>query len=107
MAIQDGSFGWTTDTPLLSNVNLTVRKGDLVIVYGSVGRGKSSLCSALLGEMDKLAVPYNKEKYSKVIAACGLLPDLKQFPGGDATEVGQKGVNLSGGQKARVCLPRA
>ncbi|KAG1695187.1 hypothetical protein DVH05_020828 [Phytophthora capsici] len=137
MAIQDGSFGWTKDTPLLSNVNLTVKKGDLVIVHGSVGSGKSSLCSALLGEMDKLAggvfvrgrvayysqqtwiqnmtirdnilfgLPYDKEKYSKVIAACGLLPDLKQFPGGDATEIGQKGVNLSGGQKARVCLARA
>ncbi|KAG1695193.1 hypothetical protein DVH05_020834 [Phytophthora capsici] len=137
MAIQDCSFGWTKDTPLLSNVNLTVKKGDLVIVHGSVGSGKSSLCSALLGEMDKLAggvfvrgrvayysqqtwiqnmtirdnilfgLPYDKEKYSKVIAACGLLPDLKQFPGGDATEIGQKGVNLSGGQKARVCLARA
>ncbi|KAG1695175.1 hypothetical protein DVH05_020816 [Phytophthora capsici] len=137
MAIQDGSFGWTKDTPLLSNVNLTVKKGDLVIVHGSVGSGKSSLCSALLGEMDKLAgsvfvrgrvayysqqtwiqnmtirdnilfgLPYDKEKYSKVIAACGLLPDLKQFPGGDATEIGQKGINLSGGQKARVCLARA
>ncbi|KAG3122841.1 hypothetical protein PC128_g27710, partial [Phytophthora cactorum] len=35
------------------------------------------------------------------------LPDLKQFPGGDLTEIGQKGVNLSGGQKARVCLARA
>ncbi|KAF1787006.1 P-loop containing nucleoside triphosphate hydrolase [Phytophthora cactorum] len=51
-------------------------------------------------------LPYNEEKYPKVIAACGLLPDLKQFPGGDSTEIGQKGVNLSGGQKARVCLAR-
>ncbi|KAG2879496.1 ABC transporter C family member 5, partial [Phytophthora cactorum] len=137
MAIEDGTFGWTKDTPQLSQVNLTVKQGDLVIVHGSVGSGKSSLCSALLGEMDKLAgsvfvrgrvayysqqtwiqnmtirdnilfgLPYDKEKYSNVIAACGLLPDLKQFPGGDLTEIGQKGVNLSGGQKARVCLARA
>ncbi|ETO62174.1 hypothetical protein F444_19896 [Phytophthora nicotianae P1976] len=137
MTIEDGTFGWTKDTPLLNQVNLTVKKGDLVIVHGSVGSGKSSLCSALLGEMDKLAgsvfvrsrvayysqqtwiqnmtirdnilfgLPYDKEKYSKVVAACGLLPDLKQFPGGDLTEIGQKGVNLSGGQKARVCLARA
>ncbi|KAL4151112.1 hypothetical protein PRNP1_010498 [Phytophthora ramorum] len=137
MAIEDGTFGWTKDTVLLSKVNLTIRRGDLVIVHGSVGSGKSSLCSALLGEMDKLAgsvfvrdrvayysqqtwiqnmtirdnilfgLPYDKEKYSRVIAACGLLPDLRQFPGGDSTEIGQKGVNLSGGQKARVCLARA
>ncbi|KAE8988264.1 Multidrug resistance-associated protein 1 [Phytophthora rubi] len=52
-------------------------------------------------------LPYDMEKYSRVVAACGLLPDLKQFPAGDATEIGQKGVNLSGGQKARVCLARA
>uniref|UniRef100_H3H7E8 Enoyl reductase (ER) domain-containing protein n=2 Tax=Phytophthora ramorum TaxID=164328 RepID=H3H7E8_PHYRM len=137
MAIEDGTFGWTKDTALLSKVNLTIKRGDLVIVHGSVGSGKSSLCSALLGEMDKLAgsvfvrdrvayysqqtwiqnmtirdnilfgLPYDKEKYSRVIAACGLLPDLRQFPGGDSTEIGQKGVNLSGGQKARVCLARA
>ncbi|OWY90928.1 Multidrug resistance protein ABC transporter, partial [Phytophthora megakarya] len=137
MAIQDGTFGWSTDAPLLSHVDLTVKRGDLVIVHGSVGSGKSSLCSALLGEMDKLAgsvfvrgsiayysqqtwiqnmtirdnilfgLPYDMEKYSKVVAACGLLPDFKQFPGGDSTEIGQKGVNLSGGQKARVCLARA
>ncbi|KAE9032227.1 Multidrug resistance-associated protein 1 [Phytophthora rubi] len=137
LAIADGSFGWTKETALLNEVNLTVKRGDLVIVHGSVGSGKSSLCSAILGEMDKLAgdvfvrgrvayysqdtwiqnmtirenilfgLPYNKEKYSRVIAACGLLPDLKQFPGGDETEIGQKGVNLSGGQKARVCLARA
>ncbi|KAF4146455.1 ABC transporter transmembrane region [Phytophthora infestans] len=137
MAIDDGTFGWTKDTPLLSQVNLTIKKGELVIVHGSVGSGKSSLSSALLGEMDKLAgsvfvrgrvayysqqtwiqnmtirdnilfgLPYDNKKYAKVIAACGLLPDLKQFPGGDLTEIGQKGVNLSGGQKARVCLARA
>ncbi|KAE9000792.1 putative ABC transporter C family member 15, partial [Phytophthora rubi] len=137
MAIEDGTFGWTKETALLNHVNLTVKQGDLVVVHGSVGSGKSSLCSALLGEMNKLTgnvfvrgrvayysqetwiqnmtirenilfgLPYDKEKYSRVIAACGLLPDLQQFPGGDATEIGQKGVNLSGGQKARVCLARA
>ncbi|GMF38823.1 unnamed protein product [Phytophthora lilii] len=114
------------------NVVLSIENG----AFG-VGSGKSSLCSALLGEMDKLAgnvfvrgsvayysqetwiqnmtirdnilfgLPYNKEKYARVITACGLVPDLQQFPGGDSTEIGQKGVNLSGGQKARVCLARA
>ncbi|GMF28354.1 unnamed protein product [Phytophthora fragariaefolia] len=48
-----------------------------------------------------------RERYEQVLDVCGLLPDLKQFPAGDATEIGQKGINLSGGQKARVSLARA
>ncbi|KAE9326588.1 hypothetical protein PR003_g16209, partial [Phytophthora rubi] len=97
MAIEDGAFGWTKETALLNHVNLTVKQGDLVVVHGSVGSGKSSLCSALLGEMNKLTgnvfvrgrvayysqetwiqnmtirenilfgLPYDKEKYSRVI----------------------------------------
>ncbi|GAB9477968.1 Abc transporter c family member 5, partial [Globisporangium polare] len=50
---------------------------------------------------------FSQAKYQRVLDACGLLPDLAQLPGGDATEIGEKGVNLSGGQKARVCLARA
>jgi ABC-type multidrug transport system fused ATPase/permease subunit len=122
---------------VLTTVDLTVRRGDLVVVHGPVGSGKSSLCSALLGEMEKIdgkvfvngKVAYYAQqpwiqnmtirenilfghafdagKYTKVLDACGLLPDLRQFPGGDETEIGQKGVNLSGGQKARVSLARA
>ncbi|KAF1787002.1 P-loop containing nucleoside triphosphate hydrolase [Phytophthora cactorum] len=106
------------------------RPGDRARLVGSGSRH----CAPLCREMDKLAgsvfvrgsvayysqqtwiqnmtirdnilfgLPYDKEKYSKVIAACGLLPDLKQFPGGDLTEIGQKGVNLSGGQKARAVI---
>ncbi|CAH0477558.1 unnamed protein product [Peronospora belbahrii] len=108
-----------------------------IIVNIKDGTGKSSLCSAILGEMNKMAgevfvrgrvayysqqtwiqnmtirdnilfgLPYNKMTYDRVIFASGLLRDLKQFPGGDATEIGQNGVNMSGGQKARVCLARA
>ncbi|TMW67018.1 hypothetical protein Poli38472_012134 [Pythium oligandrum] len=135
--IKDGSFGWSKDTPLLKNVNIQVKEGDLVVIHGLVGSGKSSLCSALLGEMDKLSgsvfvrgrvayysqqtwiqnmtirenilfgKAYDEKKYQQVLDACGLLPDLAQFPAGDSTEIGQKGVNLSGGQKARLCLARA
>uniref|UniRef100_H3GAR7 Multidrug resistance-associated protein 1 n=2 Tax=Phytophthora ramorum TaxID=164328 RepID=H3GAR7_PHYRM len=136
--IEQGTFTWNADaSPVLSDANLTVKKGDFVVVHGSVGSGKSSLCSALLGELEKIdgkvfvsgkvayysqqpwiqnmtvrenilfGQTFDSGKYHTVLDACGLLPDLEQFPGGDATEIGQKGINLSGGQKARVSLARA
>ncbi|ETM33629.1 hypothetical protein L914_19160, partial [Phytophthora nicotianae] len=53
--IEHGTFDWgQAGNPVLTDVNLIVKKGDLVIVHGPVGSGKSSLCSALLGEMEKI-----------------------------------------------------
>ena len=46
-------------------------------------------------------------RYDTVIAACALAHDIAQLPAGDATEIGERGVNLSGGQKARLALARA
>ena len=51
--------------------------------------------------------PYNKRKYVETICACQLESDLSIMPAGDFTEIGEKGINLSGGQKARVSLARA
>ncbi|XP_066936141.1 ATP-binding cassette sub-family C member 10-like isoform X2 [Clytia hemisphaerica] len=51
--------------------------------------------------------PYDEEKYQEVLHACALREDLSQFPAADFTEVGENGVNLSGGQKARLSLARA
>ncbi|WVQ79115.1 hypothetical protein IAT38_001210 [Cryptococcus sp. DSM 104549] len=51
--------------------------------------------------------PYEESRYRKVVSACGLEPDLKLFDDGDRTEVGEKGITLSGGQKARLTLARA
>ena len=51
--------------------------------------------------------PYNVEKYHKILSLCELNQDLNSLAGGDLTEIGEKGVNLSGGQKARISLARA
>ncbi|XP_044275917.1 ATP-binding cassette sub-family C member 3 isoform X3 [Varanus komodoensis] len=51
--------------------------------------------------------PYTEKKYQTVIEACALKQDLEMLPGGDQTEIGEKGINLSGGQRQRVSLARA
>lgn len=50
---------------------------------------------------------YDEQKYKDILHRCELESDLKIFPGGDLTEVGERGVNLSGGQKQRISIARA
>ncbi|WVQ74599.1 hypothetical protein IAR50_004200 [Cryptococcus sp. DSM 104548] len=50
---------------------------------------------------------FDQSRYEKVVRACGLETDMKLFEDGDETEVGEKGITLSGGQKARITLARA
>lgn len=50
---------------------------------------------------------FDEVRYRKVVHQCGLSQDLTQFEAGDKTEVGEKGLTLSGGQKARVTIARA
>ncbi|GIX88296.1 multidrug resistance-associated protein 1 [Caerostris darwini] len=146
LSVRNGEFTW--DHPqednkekaaksTLTNINLIVPRNSLIAIVGQVGSGKSSLFSAILGEMTKLSgsvtlsgriayasqqpwiqnttlknnilfsKAFSKKNYDDVIEACGLKPDLEILPGGDQTEIGEKGINLSGGQKQRVSLARA
>ena len=50
---------------------------------------------------------FEADRYRQVLRACALEPDLNLLDDGDQTEIGEKGVTLSGGQKARVTLARA
>ncbi|CAK4672745.1 unnamed protein product [Aphanomyces euteiches] len=135
--ILNGSFGWDVQNPFFQNLNLTIKRGEIVVLHGSVGEGKSSLCNVILGELEiyegsvgvngriayfsqqpwiqnmtireniLFGLPYDRVKYNKVIEACALEKDLTLFAAGDRTEIGTKGVNVSGGQKARISLARA
>ncbi|KAM6197294.1 ATP-binding cassette sub-family C member 6 [Sarcoramphus papa] len=138
ITIRNGTFCWSKETsPCLRRIDLTVPRGSLLAVVGQVGAGKSSLLSALLGELEKTDgcvtmkdtaayVPQqawiqnasvednilfgkemNETWFNRVIDACALQPDLESFPAGQKSEIGEKGINISGGQKQRVNLARA
>ncbi|KAJ3257816.1 Multidrug resistance-associated protein 9 [Boothiomyces macroporosus] len=120
----------------LKNLNIEIQKGSLVGIVGSVGSGKSTLFSGLVNELlpiegevviqGKVAYAtqqpwimmesilenitfgkdYEKEKLLDCVKASGLVRDFNSFEEGMFTQIGENGINLSGGQKARVSLAR-
>jgi len=135
--MDNASFAWPgASQPVLHGITLNMTAG-LNVICGEVGSGKSALLLSILGEMDQLKGNYhrtnesvaycgmpwlqsmsirdnilfsahlNEERYQKVLEACALLPDMSEFKHGDKSLIGENGVGLSGGQKARVSLARA
>ena len=133
--VERGVFAWN-ETPCLRDVSFRIPRGSLVAIVGSVGGGKSSLLSSLLGETRCLGgcvcvnggmalseqrpwllndtvrsnilytSAFDEEKYQRTMKACCLEQDLRAFPGGDQYVVGEGGENCSGGQRARISLAR-
>ncbi|KAK8352970.1 hypothetical protein V6Z12_A05G127200 [Gossypium hirsutum] len=122
---------------VLNHVTLSLPKGLLVAVVGEVGSGKSSLLNSILGEMRLVfgsiyssgsvayapQVPWilsgtirdnilfgknlDSQRYADVLEACALDVDISLMAGRDLAYIGEKGTNLSGGQRARLALARA
>ncbi|KAF7824758.1 ABC transporter C family member 3-like isoform X1 [Senna tora] len=137
--VVNGNFSWdlSSANTTLKDINLTIFHGMRVAVCGTVGSGKSSLLSCMLGEVPKISgvlrvcgrkafvaqspwiqsgtieenILFGKEmdrgRYEKILEACSLNKDLEILSFGDQTIIGERGINLSGGQKQRIQLARA
>lgn len=132
-----GDVSTTVAKPLLSHCSLTAQPGQLVVINGSVGSGKTTLISSLIGfnrprtgvlevsgskayvsqkpflingtvrENILFGLPFDAERYRQAVDAVCLWEDLRRLPAGDETVLRGTGITLSGGQQSRVTLARA
>lgn len=133
----DSSSALAAEPFRIRDMNFTVGRQELIGVIGGVGSGKSSLLAALAGDMRRTSggvtigatrafcpqyawiqnatvkdnvlfgKDYDRVWYNKVIDACALRPDLEMLPNSDETEIGERGITVSGGQKQRMNIARA
>jgi ATP-binding cassette, subfamily C (CFTR/MRP), member 4 len=161
VSIEKSSFyyGDDADSPVIKDLDFQVHRGELLVVVGAVGAGKSSFLAAILDEIKeslpaassqskryirpktriaycsqrpwilaasvrvnitlagkqvisdhhnfKAATSVDEDLYSRAVECCRIVDDLNQWPAYDDTEVGERGISISGGQKARIALARA
>ncbi|KAJ2093870.1 hypothetical protein GGI09_005715, partial [Coemansia sp. S100] len=130
------SFRWKKNPCVLKQVTLNATSGELVAVVGKTGSGKTSLLLAMCRELEMtkgsgkivgrigymeqspwimndtmranilFGRDFDEEYYWKVIHACALSCDLESWPNSDLTMIGERGINISGGQRARLALAR-
>ncbi|EAR97613.1 ABC transporter C family protein (macronuclear) [Tetrahymena thermophila SB210] len=128
---------WKGEEPVLKDIDLHLQKGEFVSIVGKIGSGKSTLLNCILKEVPKFrgsfsfsgklayveqepyifsssvrdnilfGKKYKESFYNQVVEACNLVDDFKLLANGDLTEIGERGLNISGGQKARISLARA
>ncbi|XP_058461266.1 probable multidrug resistance-associated protein lethal(2)03659 [Malaya genurostris] len=121
----------------IQEVNLSVEKSQLCAIVGPVGSGKSTLLQVILGELEldegRLEISgdisyapqepwlfegsvknnivftedYHEKRYREVVKVCALEKDFELLPHGEETIVGERGISLSGGQRARISLARS
>ncbi|XP_019487895.1 PREDICTED: cystic fibrosis transmembrane conductance regulator, partial [Hipposideros armiger] len=124
-------------TPVLKDINFKIERGQLLAVAGSTGAGKTSLLMMIMGELEPsegkikhsgrisfcsqfswimpgtikeniiFGVSYDEYRYRSVIKACQLEEDISKFAEKDNIVLGEGGITLSGGQRARISLARA
>ncbi|XP_066999039.2 ATP-binding cassette sub-family C member 4 [Anabrus simplex] len=137
VAIAKGYASWTPDKCTLKDINIVIEPRTVCAIVGPVGSGKSSLLNVILGELPlssgvfstngKISYAsqepwifvgtvrqnilfgqrYDPVRYREVVKVCALEKDFHMFPQGDQTPIGARGINLSGGQRARLNLARA
>ena len=128
---------WKGEQAVLKDINLDIKQGECISIVGKIGSGKSTLLNCILKEVPKykgdfcykgriayveqepyifsssvrdnsiFGKKFNQTFYDEVVKACNLLDDFKILDNGDLTEIGERGINISGGQKARISLARA
>ncbi|XP_059027652.1 cystic fibrosis transmembrane conductance regulator isoform X4 [Mustela lutreola] len=123
--------------PVLKDISFKIERGQLLAVAGSTGAGKTSLLMMIMGELEPsegkikhsgrisfcsqfswimpgtikeniiFGVSYDEYRYRSVIKACQLEEDISKFAEKDNIVLGEGGITLSGGQRARISLARA